>query len=448
MVPTQGGAPDGHRALHVGAAQGRDAGHAPAPARYRAVGPIARHGLLDALAQLHDLGGVFGQAPVLVVLRHPCRHRCRLALDPVHATNTITQCVHKRSPPSSIGSRATHVDREMHAAGAGMHELGRDGHQVADAHGRDETDAADGDGHAVLAAPADRGGIADLVDPFHHHAAVHLAAIVDVGGFGEEPESQFALVSAHVAAAVYSQSPDYASSRTGLRRTRCDGMLATTPLGETKMGRTLLGILAGLVSMWLVTWSIEFASHALYPPPPGLDPRDTQSLGAILAAAPFAALAMLVGAWLLGAFAGGFVAAKIARHPRAAATIVALVTVLGVVAMIFLVPGHPVWVSALGVLLPIPLALLGARLAGSKRAGDRSRELSRRRSSRVRIASFRCEPQDCGVKRLRCRRSTCQRRQLPATATSTAPPAGVPPSVPHDPNRPVHRTTATGTGRH
>jgi hypothetical protein len=144
-------------------------------------------------------------------------------------------------------------------------------------------------------------------------------------------------------------------------------MLATTPVGESKMGRTLLGILAGLVSMWLVTWCIEFASHALYPPPPGLDPRDMQHLGAILAAAPFAALAMLVGAWLLGAFAGGFVAAKIARHPRAAATIVALVTVLGVVAMIFLVPGHPAWVSALGVLLPVPLALLGARLARSKR---------------------------------------------------------------------------------
>jgi len=136
------------------------------------------------------------------------------------------------------------------------------------------------------------------------------------------------------------------------------------------MGRTILGILAGLVAMWLVTWSIEYAGHALYPPPPGLDPRDTAQLGAILAAAPTAALAMLVAAWSLGAFAGGFVASRIAtRHPRAAAVIVALVTVLGVVAMIFLVPGHPTWVAALGVSLPIPLALLAARLAGSNKSG-------------------------------------------------------------------------------
>jgi hypothetical protein len=95
-------------------------------------------------------------------------------------------------------------------------------------------------------------------------------------------------------------------------------MPAPDAFPDTTMGRTILGILAGLVAMWLVTWSIEYASHALYPPPPGLDPRDTGQLGAMLAVVPVAALAMLVAAWSLGAFAGGFVAAKIARHPRAA----------------------------------------------------------------------------------------------------------------------------------
>jgi hypothetical protein len=48
---------------------------------------------------------------------------------------------------------------------------------------------------------------------------------------------------------------------------------------------------------------------------------------------------------------------------------VSSVTVIGVVATILLVPGHPAWVATLGVLLPVPLALLGARLAKSKRAG-------------------------------------------------------------------------------
>ena len=47
----------------------------------------------------------------------------------------------------------------------------------------------------------------------------------------------------------------------------------------------------------------------------------------------------------------------------ASATCVALLTVAGVVGMIVIVPEHPTWVSALGLLLPIHAALLGAALA-------------------------------------------------------------------------------------
>lgn len=129
------------------------------------------------------------------------------------------------------------------------------------------------------------------------------------------------------------------------------------------MGRTLLGIVLGMLAMWLTTFSVEFASHALYPPPPGLDPRDPKAMEVILATAPTASLALLVLAWALGAFVGGGVAGRIARHPRIAATCVALLVMFGVAGMIVMFPGHPKWVSTLGLLLPIPAALLGALLA-------------------------------------------------------------------------------------
>jgi hypothetical protein len=130
------------------------------------------------------------------------------------------------------------------------------------------------------------------------------------------------------------------------------------------IGLLVLGIFAGLVTMYIVIGGIEYASHAMYPPPPGLNPNDMTHLGAILAAAPFAALAMLVVAWGLGAFAGGWVAAKISRvWPRSAAIVVALFVLLGVIGMILMVPGHPMWVAAFGIVLPVPLALLAARLA-------------------------------------------------------------------------------------
>ena len=133
------------------------------------------------------------------------------------------------------------------------------------------------------------------------------------------------------------------------------------------MGRAILGVLAGLAAMFLVIMGIEYAGHMAYPPPPGLNPMVTEDLSAIMASQPVAAKAFVVVAWVVGAFAGGWVAAKISRaYPRAAAVIVALMVVAGVVGMILQLPGHPRWMAALGLLLPIPAALLGARLAGPR----------------------------------------------------------------------------------
>ncbi|MET0654670.1 MAG: hypothetical protein ABWY94_03745, partial [Pseudoxanthomonas sp.] len=108
---------------------------------------------------------------------------------------------------------------------------------------------------------------------------------------------------------------------------------------------------------------IEFASHVVFPPPAGLDPMQPADLEKILAASPVAALAMVVAAWALGAFVGGWVAARIANHPRVAAALVALAVMGGVAGMIAAMPQHPVWMSTLGLLLPIPAALLAAHLA-------------------------------------------------------------------------------------
>jgi len=143
--------------------------------------------------------------------------------------------------------------------------------------------------------------------------------------------------------------------------------------GETTMARAILlfvlGVLAGLATMFLVIMGIEYLGHLAYPPPPGLNPMRTEDLATIMAAQPVAAKMFVVVAWVVGAFAGGFVAAKVSRTwPRAAAVLVALVVLAGVVGMILQLPGHPRWMAILGVLLPVPAALLGARLARPRRA--------------------------------------------------------------------------------
>lgn len=133
------------------------------------------------------------------------------------------------------------------------------------------------------------------------------------------------------------------------------------------MGRAILGVLAGLVTMFVVIMCIEYLGHQAYPPPPGLNPMVAEDLAAIMAVQPVTAKLFVVVAWVVGTFAGGWVAAKISRHwPRAAAIIVALVVMAGVVGMILQLPGHPRWMAVLGLLLPIPAALWAARLASPR----------------------------------------------------------------------------------
>ncbi|RPE77183.1 hypothetical protein [Vulcaniibacterium tengchongense] len=129
------------------------------------------------------------------------------------------------------------------------------------------------------------------------------------------------------------------------------------------MGRTILGMVVGVVVAIAAIMAVEMLGHGLYPPPAGLDPADPANeaaFAAFVAALPLTAKLMVVFAWALGSFLGALVAAWIARHQTAAALLVALVVISGVVGMIAQVP-HPLWLAAAG-LLPVPLALLAVGL--------------------------------------------------------------------------------------
>lgn len=132
------------------------------------------------------------------------------------------------------------------------------------------------------------------------------------------------------------------------------------------MLRTILGIILGIVAAMISISGFESIGHLLYPPPPGLDPNDLAQLDSIVATAPVGAMAMLVAGWCLGTVIGSGIAARIARHPRVAAVVVALVVMSGVIGMAFLLPSHPTWVAVLGTLLPIPLALAMAKVVGRR----------------------------------------------------------------------------------
>lgn len=132
------------------------------------------------------------------------------------------------------------------------------------------------------------------------------------------------------------------------------------------MLRTLLAIVAGLITAMLVIFGVEAIGLLLFPPPAGMTLESEADLAKLVAMSSSAAKAWVVFGWALGSFVSAWVAARIsARHRRIAALAVALFIVAGTV-MNAMVIAHPLWMNLLGILLPVPLALLAARLVGRR----------------------------------------------------------------------------------
>ncbi|MBZ4040363.1 hypothetical protein [Novilysobacter selenitireducens] len=128
----------------------------------------------------------------------------------------------------------------------------------------------------------------------------------------------------------------------------------------------MVGTFAGIAVGWLVIMLSQLLSAALYPPPPGTDLTDPAVLADFINAAPVAAMACVIAGYALAALLGGWLAARLARpRLRTAATVVGGMVLLGVVLNYTMIP-HPTWMLASGVLLPLPMAWLGARLAGRR----------------------------------------------------------------------------------
>lgn len=129
------------------------------------------------------------------------------------------------------------------------------------------------------------------------------------------------------------------------------------------MMRTLLATATGLVAMLVAVIVFEALGHAVFPPPPGVDLADPAQMRSAMTRLSPGALGMVLLGWAAGAALGACLAAKLAREYRfAAAMSVGLVMLLLVVANLVMLP-HPWWMAIGSVLLPLPAAWLGWRLA-------------------------------------------------------------------------------------
>ena len=135
------------------------------------------------------------------------------------------------------------------------------------------------------------------------------------------------------------------------------------------MLRTLLAVLVGLVAAMLLIFGLESLGMMMFPPPPGMPLETEADLARLVAMSSTGKKAWVVFGWAFASFVGGWLAALISRrHRRIAALAVALFILAGTLMNAMVIP-HPMWMNVLGVLLPIPLALLGAKLAMPRTPG-------------------------------------------------------------------------------
>jgi hypothetical protein len=127
--------------------------------------------------------------------------------------------------------------------------------------------------------------------------------------------------------------------------------------------RTTLGILIGILLAACALAGFGYLLMQLHPLPAGFQPLSLRQLSDYVDGAPRGALAVICIAAGVAALIGAWPAARIARgHRGAAALVIGAPLTLLVIVGATLVP-QPEWVPVLGMLLPIPLAVAGWRMA-------------------------------------------------------------------------------------
>lgn len=124
------------------------------------------------------------------------------------------------------------------------------------------------------------------------------------------------------------------------------------------MGRTILGIIVGLVVGVAIIAIVESIGHIIFPPPEGVDLKDPEALKSIMKDIPVGAKISVLVAWGLGVFGGGSVARLISRGASPASWVVGAI-LLGFAALTMVQIPHPVWM-VVGAVVVTLLGILAA----------------------------------------------------------------------------------------
>ncbi len=130
--------------------------------------------------------------------------------------------------------------------------------------------------------------------------------------------------------------------------------------------RSILAVVAGIVTGGLLISGVEMISNMVYPLPADADPSDMEAMAAHIATLPSGAFLFVLAAWAVGTLCGAWVAAKIAgRSFIVHGAVIGTVFLLLGVANMLMFP-HPIWVWIAGIAIFIGCGYAGGRLAAAR----------------------------------------------------------------------------------
>lgn len=125
----------------------------------------------------------------------------------------------------------------------------------------------------------------------------------------------------------------------------------------------LIAWCAGLAAMLLSIFIVEFTGHLIWPPPETLSLAQPDMAASLIQTLPLGAKLVVLLAWGMGALFAGFFSTALARsHHRWLTLSLGLLLCVLIGVNLTIIP-HPLWMSMVAMLLPLPLSWLGFLMA-------------------------------------------------------------------------------------
>jgi len=134
------------------------------------------------------------------------------------------------------------------------------------------------------------------------------------------------------------------------------------------MGRIILAVVVALIAAIAVIMIVQMVNTLVVPMPGSDITGNPAKFREFLLTMPTTAYVVILIGYFLGSFAGGFIVKNMSRREspgmKLPLLIGGLLTVGAILNFFVLVPGQPSWFVMIGLLIFIPISLLGAKFAG------------------------------------------------------------------------------------